>query len=87
MPTEHVEQLRRRLEAWNAKRELEAWKRGEPPPNLSVIDPDVVYKDNFLPDHVGETYRWFRDGTVIRIEGYFNPDLALDAAGLDPLSS
>ena len=50
MSQENVENLRTLLEAWS----VEAWKQGE---DMSLLDPEVVYEDTTLPDHVGETYR------------------------------
>jgi hypothetical protein len=34
---------------------VDAAKRGEA--DMSMLDPDVVYEDQNLPDHIGETYR------------------------------
>src|SRR5215207_1094139 len=34
----------------------EAWTTGDATA-LAVLDSDVVYEDDLLPDHVGETYR------------------------------
>src|SRR5438552_2358534 len=47
----NVENLRAFLEALD----LEAWRRGEG--GMSLLDPNVIYEDTTLPDHVGETYR------------------------------
>jgi ketosteroid isomerase-like protein len=46
MSEENVEMVR---EAW------EAWTKGDPGA-LSLLDPQVVYEDDMLPDHAGETY-------------------------------
>lgn len=46
MSEENVEKVR---EAWDA------WTKGDPGA-LSVLDPEVVYDDDMLPDHAGETY-------------------------------
>ena len=35
---------------------VDALKRGAL--ELAPLDPDVVYEDANLPDHIGETYRW-----------------------------
>jgi hypothetical protein len=63
---------------------------------LSRIDPEVVYEDRNLPDHIGETYhghegvtraaervyRWrFRDGKVIYFRS-LGPEEADEAARL-----
>jgi ketosteroid isomerase-like protein len=121
---------------------LEAWRRGEVDPALlALLDPEVIYEDYDLPDHVGEVFHgpagvleatasWaepyeemtnelerivgsgdclvaihrfrararrtgiefdqpsayvytFRDGKIIRIQGYWDPQEALAAAGLE----
>jgi ketosteroid isomerase-like protein len=51
MSQENVENLRAFWEAWNP----EAWRRGEG--DMSLLDPEVIYEDTNLPDHVGESYR------------------------------
>jgi len=38
------------------------WDRGDPP-DFSLLDPAVVFEDDFLPDHAGETYRG-REGVM-----------------------
>ena len=38
------------------RRSWEAWMKGDATA-LAVFDSDVVFEDDFLPDHVGETYR------------------------------
>jgi uncharacterized protein len=50
MSQENVENLKTLLEAWS----VEAWRQGE---DMSLLDPEVVYEDTTLPDHVGEAYR------------------------------
>jgi ketosteroid isomerase-like protein len=52
MSEENVEIIR---EAWKA------WMRGDPTElgDLSFIDTEVLYEDDTLPDHVGETYRGY----------------------------
>ena len=47
MSKENVDTIR---SAW------EAWMKGDATA-LAVLDSDVVYEDDLLPDHVGETYR------------------------------
>ena len=34
----------------------DAWRVGDPAA-LSLLDPAVIYEDDMLPDHAGETYR------------------------------
>ena len=56
MPKENVESLRAFLETIADIHALvDAGKRGDA--DLSVLDPEVVYEDTNLPDHIGETYR------------------------------
>jgi ketosteroid isomerase-like protein len=57
MSRENVDRLRAFLQTWSG----EAWttervQQGEIM-DLSLLDPDVVYEDTVLPDHVGEAYR------------------------------
>jgi ketosteroid isomerase-like protein len=47
MSQENVERLRAFCQLWET--------RGLP--DLSLLDPDVVFEDNVLPDHAGENYR------------------------------
>src|SRR5919204_2832842 len=47
MSEENVERLRAFCETWGNRGEVD----------LSLLDPDVVYEDNVLPDHSRETYR------------------------------
>ena len=57
MSQENVEALRAFLETWSREPwTLEAWERA-PMIDLSLLDPDVVYEDTTLPDHIGEAYR------------------------------
>jgi ketosteroid isomerase-like protein len=57
MSQENVEQLRAFLESWSQEPwTLEAWERGEVI-DMSFLDPEVVYEDENLPDHIGEAYR------------------------------
>jgi ketosteroid isomerase-like protein len=50
MSETNVENLRAILEAWDP----EAWRRDGI--DMSLLDPEVTYEDNTLPDHIGETY-------------------------------
>jgi ketosteroid isomerase-like protein len=133
MSQENVELVRKEWKAWMAGSPYELG-------NMSWIDTDVVYDDDILPDHVGETYHghagmrkawgiatepwenfkaeldwardageevvschrargrgkesgiemqdhyayvWrFKDGKVVYLKSYRNPDDALKAAGL-----
>jgi ketosteroid isomerase-like protein len=57
MSEENVASLRAFLEDWSREPWTpEAWKRGEVI-EMSFFDPEVVYEDTVLPDHVGEAYR------------------------------
>jgi ketosteroid isomerase-like protein len=47
MSQENVERLRAYCKAWDT--------HGEP--DLSLLDPEVVFEDDILPDHAGESYR------------------------------
>ena len=35
----------------------EAWMKGDATALLGILDSEVVYEDDLLPDHAGETYR------------------------------
>jgi ketosteroid isomerase-like protein len=35
----------------------EAWMKGDVAALLGILDSEVVYEDDLLPDHAGETYR------------------------------
>ncbi len=57
MSQENVERLRAFLEPWGRERWTpEAWERGEVI-DMSLLDAEVVYEDENLPDHAGEAYR------------------------------
>jgi ketosteroid isomerase-like protein len=72
MSQESVETLRAFLETWSREPwTLEAWQRGEVM-DMSFVDPDVVYEDSVLPDHVGEAYRG-HEGVLRAVEGWFEP--------------
>jgi ketosteroid isomerase-like protein len=47
MSQENVERLRASWVIWQSSGE----------PELSLLDPDVVFEDNVLPDHAGEAHR------------------------------
>jgi ketosteroid isomerase-like protein len=47
MSQENVERLRAHCATWGMDQE----------PDVDLLDPDVVFEDDILPDHVGETYR------------------------------
>ena len=81
MPEENVERLRRRLEIWDPKGEVEAFRRGELPPDMSVIDPAVAFEDSALPDHIGETYHGYEGiarATGQWVDAYESLDLDLE---------
>ena len=46
----NVEILRAFFETWDPRE----WERGE---GMSILDPEVVYEADLLPDQIGETYR------------------------------
>ena len=48
MSQENVERLRAFFETWAGW-----WEEAD----LSLVDPDVVFEDDILPDHAGESYR------------------------------
>ncbi len=66
MSQENVENLRALLEALD----LEAWRQGEA--DLSLLDPDVVYENRNVPDHIGEAYRG-HDGVARAAERWNEP--------------
>jgi ketosteroid isomerase-like protein len=63
MSQENVETLRAFIGTWRREWTLEAWERGEVM-DMSFLDPEVIYEDAVLPDHIGEAYRghegWLR---------------------------
>jgi ketosteroid isomerase-like protein len=71
MSRENVETLRAFMETWSREWTLEAWRRGGVM-DMSFIDPDVVYEDDILPDHIGETYRG-HEGWLRAAESWFEP--------------
>ena len=74
MSERNVENLRAWIERWN----VEAWTRGGET-DTSLLDPEVVYEDTVLPDHVGETYRGY-EGIVRATQRWLEPfeDVTLD---------
>jgi ketosteroid isomerase-like protein len=57
MPQENVERLRAFLEPWGREPWTpESWEGGDVI-DMSFLDPEVVYEDENLPDHIGEAYR------------------------------
>ena len=57
MSQENVETLRVVASAFSTQTihaMADAWRRGEF--DLSLIDPEVIYEDQQMPDHAGETY-------------------------------
>jgi ketosteroid isomerase-like protein len=71
MSHENVDRLRAFWEIWEM--------RGEP--DLSLLDPEVVFEDDVLPDHAGETYRG-HEGVVRAartwLEAYEQPTVELE---------
>jgi ketosteroid isomerase-like protein len=77
----NLERLRRRLEQWNPKAEVEAARRGQAIPGIEVIDPKVTFEDAVLPDHAGETYHGYEGimrATEQWVEAFESIDLELD---------
>jgi len=73
MSQENVERLRAFLEPWGREPwTLEAWERGALI-DLSFLDPDVVYEDQTLPDHIGEAYSG-HDGIVRAAKRWVEPN-------------
>jgi ketosteroid isomerase-like protein len=73
MAQENVETLRAFLEPWGREAwTLEAWERGEVV-DMSFLDPDVVYEDENLPDHIGEAYRG-HEGIVRAAKRWVEPN-------------
>ena len=55
MSRDNVEALRAWWGQWpDGGWTIETWRRGEA--DMSGFDPEVVYEDRNLPDHIGETY-------------------------------
>jgi ketosteroid isomerase-like protein len=71
MSQENEENLRAFWETWTLITwTQEAWRRREI--DMSLFDPDVIYEDTTLPDHVGETYRG-HEGVVRATERWIEP--------------
>jgi ketosteroid isomerase-like protein len=72
MSQENVESLRAFLEPWGREAWTpEAWDHGGVI-DMSFLDPDVVYEDENLPDHVGEAYRG-HEGIVRAAKRWLGP--------------
>jgi ketosteroid isomerase-like protein len=72
MSQENVENLRAFLDGWSREPWTpEAWDRGEVI-DMSFFDPEVVYEDTTLPDHIGETYRG-REGVLRAAKRWVEP--------------
>ena len=56
MPQANVENLRAWLESWDPAE----WKQGVLADETGLLDPEIVYEDENLPDHAGEAYRGFQ---------------------------
>jgi ketosteroid isomerase-like protein len=74
MSQENVEKLRELLEGWDPKAQVAAFRRGDVSglPDLALIDPQVTFEDNVLPDHAGATYHGF-EGIVRATEQWMEP--------------
>jgi ketosteroid isomerase-like protein len=71
MSQENVERLRAFVETWwREPLTPEAWHRGKI--DMDLLDPDVIYEDANLPDHIGETYRG-HEGVVRAAERWIEP--------------
>jgi ketosteroid isomerase-like protein len=62
MSRENVEKLRAFCEAWGTGDEAD----------MSLLDPDVVYEDNVLPDHTREAYRG-HEGVIRATRSWLEP--------------
>jgi ketosteroid isomerase-like protein len=62
MSQENVELLRAFCATWDR----------DDPPDFLLLDPDVVFEDDLLPDHAGETYRG-REGVMRSIRTWLEP--------------
>ena len=79
--SENREKLRRRLEQWDPKGEVEAFRQGRPVGDMSLIDPAVVFEDTDLPDHAGETYHGYAGiarATEQWVEAFESVDIELE---------
>jgi ketosteroid isomerase-like protein len=72
MSQENAENLRAFLETWSREPWTpEAWERGSVF-DMSLLDPDVIYEDETLPDHIGEAYRG-HEGIVRAAQRWIEP--------------
>jgi ketosteroid isomerase-like protein len=72
MSQQNVENLRAFLEPWSREPWTpEAWERGAAF-DMSLLDPDVIYEDETLPDHIGEAYRG-HEGIVRAAQRWIEP--------------
>jgi ketosteroid isomerase-like protein len=72
MSQQNVENLRAFLEIWSREPWTpEAWERGAVI-DMSLLDPDVIYEDATLPDHIGEAYRG-HEGIVRAAQRWIEP--------------
>jgi len=72
MSQENVESLRAFLEPWGREAWTpEAWQQGDVI-DMSFLDPDVIYEDANLPDHIGEVYRG-HEGIVRAAKRWIEP--------------
>ena len=62
MPEDNAARLREWCTRWGRDQE----------PDFSILDPDVVFEDDILPDHAGETYRG-HDGVVRATRTWLQP--------------
>jgi len=62
MSQENVENLRAFWEAWTPGEDMD----------MSILDPEVIYQDANLPDHIGETYRG-HEGVARATERWLEP--------------
>ena len=79
--SENMEKLRRRLEQWDPKGEVEAFRQGRLVGDMSLIDPAVVFEDTDLPDHAGETYHGYAGiarATEQWVEAFESVDIELE---------
>ena len=78
MSQANVERVRRAFEGWDPKARLEGWKRGEVQDEaVSLFDPDFAYEDDWLPDHMGETYHGLQ-GIIKASEEWLEPFESVD---------
>jgi ketosteroid isomerase-like protein len=61
MSQENVDRLRAFCATWGTRE-----------PDLDLLDPEVVFEDDVLPDHAGETYRG-HEGVVRSIRTWLQP--------------